>query len=62
MANPIPSEVGTILRQIPSVDKLLAAPGVQDLLVRHPRWAVLEAIRETLANCRSRAQAGGLTA
>ena len=61
MANPIPSEAGGILRQIPSVDRLLATPGVQDLLVRHPRWAVLEAIRETLANCRSRAQAGALT-
>jgi len=61
MANSIPSEAGGILRQIPSVDRLLATPGVQDLLVRHPRWAVLEAIRETLAHCRSRAQAGGLT-
>jgi L-seryl-tRNA(Ser) seleniumtransferase len=61
MANPIPSEAGGVLRQIPSVDRLLATPGVQDLLVRHPRWAVLEAIRETLAKCRSRAQAGALT-
>jgi L-seryl-tRNA(Ser) seleniumtransferase len=62
MANPIPSEAGAILRQIPSVDKLLATPGVQDLLVRHPRWAVLEAIRETLASHRSRTQAGAVTA
>jgi L-seryl-tRNA(Ser) seleniumtransferase len=61
MANSIPSEAGGILRQIPSVDRLLATPGVQDLLVRHPRWAVLEAIRETLATCRARAQAGALT-
>jgi L-seryl-tRNA(Ser) seleniumtransferase len=62
MANPIPSEVGAILRQIPSVDKLLATPGVQDLLACHPRWAVLDAIRETLASYRSRTQAGALTA
>jgi L-seryl-tRNA(Ser) seleniumtransferase len=62
MTNPIPSEAGGILRQIPSVDRLLATPGVQELLVRHPRWAVLEAIRETLATCRSHAQAGALTA
>ncbi|MBI2564114.1 MAG: L-seryl-tRNA(Sec) selenium transferase, partial [candidate division NC10 bacterium] len=45
-------EVGTILRKIPAVDELLATPRIQDLLAVHPRWAVLEAVREVLAGRR----------
>jgi L-seryl-tRNA(Ser) seleniumtransferase len=47
-------EAGTLLRQIPAVDELLAAPRIQELLAAHPRWAVLEAIREVLADRRQR--------
>lgn len=45
-------EVGTILRKIPAVDELLAAPRIQDLLAVLPRWAVLGAIRDVLAERR----------
>ncbi|MBI2454987.1 MAG: L-seryl-tRNA(Sec) selenium transferase [candidate division NC10 bacterium] len=44
--------MGTILRKIPAVDELLATPRIQDLLAVHPRWAVLEAVREVLAGRR----------
>src|SRR3990167_9154836 len=45
-------EMGTILRKIPAVDALLATPRIQDLLAVHPRWAILEAVREVLAERR----------
>lgn len=52
MSEAVRSEVSGILRKIPAVDELLAAPAVRDLLAAHPRWAVLEAIREVLAERR----------
>ncbi|HEX7630078.1 MAG TPA: L-seryl-tRNA(Sec) selenium transferase, partial [Candidatus Methylomirabilis sp.] len=61
MPNPIPPDMGAILRQIPSVDELLATARILGLLTAQPRWAVLEAIREVLAECRRRALAGDLT-
>jgi L-seryl-tRNA(Ser) seleniumtransferase len=61
MSNPIPPDMGAILRQIPSVDELLATARIRGLLTAQPRWAVLEAIREVLAECRRRALAGDLT-
>jgi L-seryl-tRNA(Ser) seleniumtransferase len=61
MGNPIPPELGAILREIPSVDELLGTPPIRGLLVARPRWAVLEAIREVLAECRRRVLAGDLT-
>jgi L-seryl-tRNA(Ser) seleniumtransferase len=54
-------ERNAILRRIPSVDETLAGGRVQDLLVRQPRWAIVEAIREVLAACRKRALAGDVT-
>lgn len=54
MSEAVRSEISTILRKIPAVDELLAAPAVRDLLAAHPRWAVLEAIREVLAERRRR--------
>ena len=62
MPHPISPEVGAILRGIPSVDELLAFPAVRRLLEQQPRWAVLEAMREVLADARSRLKAGGLSA
>jgi L-seryl-tRNA(Ser) seleniumtransferase len=56
-----PPERNAILRQIPSVDEILASARVQELLRRQPRWAVVEAVREVLATCRRRALAGDLT-
>jgi L-seryl-tRNA(Ser) seleniumtransferase len=47
MATP-EQEPGLLLRQIPSVDEILHEPVVQQLLDVHPRWVVVEAIRETL--------------
>lgn len=47
-------EVATLLRRIPPVDELLATPQIRDLLAAHPRWAVLEAVREVLADRRQR--------
>ena len=37
-----------LLRQIPSVDEVLQEPVVQRILQAHPRWMVVEAVRETL--------------
>lgn len=41
-----------LLRQIPSVDEVLHEPVIQRLLETHPRWLVVEAVRETLEECR----------
>jgi L-seryl-tRNA(Ser) seleniumtransferase len=54
MGQPVPSETHALLRRIPSVDELLATPGIRQLLAGHPRWAVLEAVREILAEYRRR--------
>ena len=54
-------EVATLLRRIPAVDEVLATPQIRDLLAVHPRWAVLEAVREVLADCRQRLLQGGLS-
>jgi L-seryl-tRNA(Ser) seleniumtransferase len=43
---------GLLLRQIPSVDEVLHEPVVQRILKTHPRWLVVEAVRETLDECR----------
>jgi len=42
-----------LLRRLPAVDELLAAPAVRERLATYPRWTVLEAVRDTLA-CRRR--------
>jgi L-seryl-tRNA(Ser) seleniumtransferase len=60
MPNRIPHDVGEVLRRIPSVDEVLAEPGVRRLLAAWPRWAVLEAVREVLAAHRKRVLAGDL--
>jgi L-seryl-tRNA(Ser) seleniumtransferase len=54
-------EVATLLRRIPPVDELLATPQIRDLLAAHPRWAVLEAVREVLADRRQRLLRGGVS-
>jgi L-seryl-tRNA(Ser) seleniumtransferase len=46
--------LGLLLRQIPPVDEVLQDAAVQGLLEAHPRWVVLEAIRETLEAHRQR--------
>lgn len=51
MATP-EQQPGLLLRQIPSVDEVLHEPVVQRMLESHPRWLVVEAIRETLEECR----------
>jgi L-seryl-tRNA(Ser) seleniumtransferase len=56
-----PSDRNAILRQIPSVDEILMSVRTQDLLQRQPRWAVVEAVREILAECRKRALADDRT-
>jgi len=61
MSETIRPEVGTILRKIPAVDELLAIPRIRDLLAAHPRWAVLEAVREVLAERRHRVLRGGVS-
>jgi L-seryl-tRNA(Ser) seleniumtransferase len=61
MPETIPPEVSAILRQIPSVDEILASPTGQHVLARQPRWAVVEAVRETLAAVRARTLAGDLS-
>ena len=43
---------GLLLRQIPSVDEVLHEPVIQRILQAHPRWLVVEAVRETLEECR----------
>jgi L-seryl-tRNA(Ser) seleniumtransferase len=54
VAKILPSEVNALLRRLPAVDELLAEPSVRDRLAAAPRWAVLEAIRDTLADRRRR--------
>jgi len=54
-------DAGTLLRNIPAVDELLATPRIRALLVAHPRWAVLEAVRQVLADRRQRVLRGGIT-
>lgn len=51
MATP-EQQPGLVLRQIPSVDEVLHEPVVQRILEVHPRWLVIEAVRETLEECR----------
>ncbi|MFQ5830861.1 MAG: L-seryl-tRNA(Sec) selenium transferase [Candidatus Methylomirabilia bacterium] len=45
-------KTATILRQIPAVEELLHQECVQALLRVHPRWVVLDAVRETLSALR----------
>jgi L-seryl-tRNA(Ser) seleniumtransferase len=47
-------QAGLLLRQIPSVDELLQEPVIQKLLEVHPRWTVIEAVRETLEERRQK--------
>ena len=54
-------EVATLLRRIPPVDELLATSQIRELLAAHPRWAVLEAVREVLADRRQRLLRGGVS-
>ncbi len=54
-------EMATVLRRIPAVDEVLASPRIQQLLAAHPRWAVVEAVREVLAERRQRALGGTLS-
>jgi L-seryl-tRNA(Ser) seleniumtransferase len=51
-------DVGMILRKIPAVDELLASPRIRGLLAAHPRWAVLEAVRDVLTDRRRRVLRG----
>jgi L-seryl-tRNA(Ser) seleniumtransferase len=55
------SDVGSLLRKIPAVDELLATPRIQGLLMAHPRWAVLEAVRQVVAERRQRVLRGEMT-
>ncbi len=61
MSKPISPDTGAILRHIPSVDELLTTPRIRFLLNEYPRWSVVEAIRQVLADCRRRVLAGNLT-
>ncbi len=54
-------EVGILLRNIPAVDELLAIPRIQSMLAAYPRWAVLEAVRQVLADRRQRVLRRGVT-
>jgi L-seryl-tRNA(Ser) seleniumtransferase len=47
-------DIGLLLRHIPAVDELLASSRIQSLLEACPRWAVLEAVRQVLADRRQR--------
>jgi L-seryl-tRNA(Ser) seleniumtransferase len=60
MPNRVPPEVGEVLRRIPPVDEVLTDPEVRGRLAASPRWAVLEAVREVLAELRTRVLAGAL--
>jgi len=55
------SDVGSLLRKIPAVDELLATPRIQGLLMAYPRWAVLEAVRQVVAERRQRVLRGEMT-
>ncbi len=54
-------ELVTVLRRIPAVDDLLASPRIQQLLAAHPRWAVVEAVREVLADRRQHVLSGAVS-
>ena len=54
-------DVGILLRNIPAVDELLATPRIQSMLAAYPRWTVLEAVRQVLADRRQRVLRGGVT-
>ncbi len=45
-------QINDALRRIPGVDSVLDRPSVKELLGVHPRWAVVEAIRQTLESAR----------
>ncbi|HWU40290.1 MAG TPA: L-seryl-tRNA(Sec) selenium transferase, partial [Candidatus Acidoferrum sp.] len=53
-------DASTLLRQIPGVDEFLALPRIQGLLAANPRWVVLEAVRQVLADRRQRVLRGGI--
>lgn len=55
------ADVSILLRHIPAVDELLATPRIQRLLAAYPRWAVLEAVRQVLADRRQRVLGGRIT-
>jgi L-seryl-tRNA(Ser) seleniumtransferase len=61
MTTAAPDQPDALLRRIPAVDEVLASPRVQALLVRYPRWAVREAVREVLGDLRRRLRVGGLS-
>jgi len=54
-------DVGMLLRHIPAVDELLAIPRIRGLLAAYPRWAVLEGVRQVLADRRQRLLRGEAT-
>jgi L-seryl-tRNA(Ser) seleniumtransferase len=60
----MPSPTGSTpsLRDLPKVDRLLAAPEVRALLAEHPRSAVVGGLREALAQLRAEVRAGVLEA
>jgi L-seryl-tRNA(Ser) seleniumtransferase len=47
-----PTTKQDLLRQLPAVEALLQHPAIKALLSYQPRWAVVEAVRETLAAVR----------
>lgn len=47
-------ELAARLRALPSVDEVLRSPAGAGLLARHPRWAVVEAVRSEIAAGRAR--------
>jgi L-seryl-tRNA(Ser) seleniumtransferase len=49
-----------LIRRIPKVDKLLAEPFCQQLLIAYPRQVVLAAVRQLLEELRTAARAGRL--
>jgi L-seryl-tRNA(Ser) seleniumtransferase len=58
MRKTVSPEVGALLRRIPAVDEVLSCPGVTHALTIRPRWAVLDAVREVLADRRNRVKRG----
>jgi L-seryl-tRNA(Ser) seleniumtransferase len=61
MSDATQSDVGMLLRHIPAVDELLSTPRIRGLLATYPRWTVLEALRQVLAERRQRVLRGGIT-
>src|SRR5574341_1185242 len=53
-------DLSMLLRRIPAVEEVLSTPQIRGLLAAHPRWVVLEAVREVLADRRRRLLQGGL--